>query len=102
MVANFADDAGIPGLAAKHTYKTYNMRNNVSRANTPNQGFPLIPVLLDGTPYSATLQVRSASGSYFRFGHGAGSDPRWLRMTNTDLTTASTFPGATLVVLRTQ
>ena len=102
MLANIADDAGIAGLAVKHTYKTYNMRNNVSRANTPNQGFPLVPVQLDASPYSATLQVRSASGSYFRFGHAAGSDPRWLRMTNTDLTTAATFTGETLVVLRTQ
>lgn len=102
MVANIADDANISGLAVKHTYKTYNMRNNVSRANTPNQGFPLIPVQIDATPFSATLQVRSASGSYFRFGHAAGADPRWLRMTNTDLTTAATFPGATLIVLRTQ
>lgn len=102
MVANIADDAGIPGLAVKHTYKTYNMRSNVPRANTPSQNFPLIPVQLDATPFSATLQVRSASGSYFRFVHAAGADPRWLRMTNTDLTTAATFPGATLIVLRTQ
>ena len=102
MVANIADDASIPGLAVKHTYKTYNMRSNVSRANSPSQGFPLIPLQLDATPFSATLQVRSASGSYFRFVHAAGADPRWLRMTNTDLTTAATFPGATLIVLRTQ
>jgi hypothetical protein len=102
MVANIADDAGIPGLAVKHTYKTYNMRSNVARANTPSQNFPLIPVQLDATPFSATLQVRSASGSYFRFVHAAGADPRWLRMTNTDQTTAATFPGATLIVLRTQ
>ena len=102
MVANAADDAGINGLAAKYTYKTYNMRNNLSRANAPNQGFPLVPTTFDSAPFSATLQVRSASGNYFRFTHPGGSPPRWLRMTNTDLTTAATFPGATLIVLRTQ
>jgi hypothetical protein len=102
MVANFADDAGIPGLAAKHTYRTYNMRSNLARVNSPSQTFPLVPTLLNASPFSATLQVRSASGAYFRFVQPAGGPSRIFRFTNSDLKTAATFSGATLVFLRTQ
>jgi hypothetical protein len=102
MVANFADDAGIPGVPEKNTYRTYNMRSNVSRVNAPSLSYPLNPPIISATNSSATLQVRSASAAYFRFTQPAGGPSRIFRFTNPDLTTAATFSGATLIVLRIQ
>ena len=102
MVANFADGLSIDGLDAKYSYKTYDLRNNVARANTNGQTYPLAVTLINASAFSAAgLQVRSASGAYFRFFQAAGT-PRTFRMTNTNLQTAATFTGATLIVLRTQ
>lgn len=102
MVANFADDVGTPGMSAKHTYRTYNMRNNVSRVNSPSQVFPLVPTVISSATSSHALQVRSASGAYFRFTQPAGGPSRIFRFTNVDMTTAATFSGATLIVMRIQ
>ena len=102
MVTNFADDAGIPGVNAKYTYRTYNMRSNVSRVNSPSQSFPLVPAVISSATSSNSLQVRSASGAYFRFTQPAGGPARIFRFTNVDGTTAATFSGATLIIMRTQ
>jgi hypothetical protein len=102
MVANAADDAGISGLAAKYTYKTYNMRSNVSRVNTPSQTYPLAITPLGSAPFSATLQVRSATGNYFGFTQPLNGPARTFRLTNSDGKTAATFVGGTLLLLRTQ
>ncbi|MGI9044445.1 MAG: Ig-like domain-containing protein [Gemmatimonadaceae bacterium] len=103
MVANAADDAGISGLAAKYTYRTYNMRSNVARVNNPTFSFPLLITSINTSSFTASpLQARSASGNYFRFSRAAGAPARLFRMTNTDLTTAATFSGATLIIIRTQ
>lgn len=103
MAANAADDAGISGLAAKYTYRTYNMRSNVARVNNPTFSFPLLITSINTSSFTANpLQARSASGNYFRFSRVAGAPARLFRMTNTDLTTAATFSGATFIIIRTQ
>ena len=103
MVANAADDAGISGLAAKYTYRTYNMRSNVARVNNPTFSYPLLITSINTSSFTANpLQARSASGNYFRFSRAAGAPARLFRMTNTDLTTAATFSGATFIIIRTQ
>ncbi|MGK2963003.1 MAG: Ig-like domain-containing protein [Gemmatimonadaceae bacterium] len=103
MAANAADDAGISGLAAKYTYRTYHMRSNVARVNTPSQTFPLLVTPITGPTFTANpLQARSGSGNYFRLSRVAGAPARLFRMTNADLTTAATFSGATFIIIRTQ
>ena len=104
LVANVADDAGIPNLATKYTYKTYNMRDAVRFAtSSSNPQFPLQPSPISGNGFAVTnVQVRSASGAYYTFARAAGALARSFRFLNNDLITAASFPGAALIVLRTQ
>ena len=106
MIANYADDNGIPGLQTKYTYKTYDMRDAVRHtvSNNPSlQVYPLNPVVISGTGFGlGNLTARSGSGNYFLFSRSAGGPARTFRYLNSDLTTAATFSGATFIVLRTQ
>jgi hypothetical protein len=104
LVANYADDLGIPNLPAKYTYKTYNMRDAVRGAsNSPNPIFPLSPTLISGSGFAVTgVSVRSGSGWYYSFFRGAGDAARSFRFLNNDLATAASFFGANLILLRTQ
>lgn len=103
MVANYADDLGITGLPVRYTYRTYNMRSNVARVNNQGQTYAILVNDVTGNSFSMTnLQARSASGNYFRLSRTAGAPARTFRMTNTDLVTAASFSGATLIVLRSQ
>jgi hypothetical protein len=104
LIANAADDAGIPNLATKYTYKTYNMRDAVRFAtNAPSPLYPLQPVPVNGSGFVVSnVQVRSASGAYFTFLRAAGALARSFRFLNSDLTTAASFTGASLILLRTQ
>jgi len=106
MIANYADDAGIPNLNAKYTYFTYDMRDNVRKilSNNPqNQVYPLAitPVSGSGVIISG-LQARSGSGSYFSFSRAPAGLARTFRMMSSDLTGAANFTGASLILLRTQ
>ena len=103
LVANFADDLGISGLATKYTYKTYNMRDAVSKATNGVPGYPLTTATINGSGFvAANLQARSASGNYFVFARAANGAARTFRFLNTDQTTAASFSGANFIVLRTQ
>lgn len=106
MVANYADDAGIPGLSSKYTYKTYDMRDNVRKiiSNNPaSQIYPLNPINITGSGFVTTnIIARSASGNYFTFSRAAGGSARTFRFLSNDLITAASFSGATFVILRTQ
>lgn len=104
MIANYADDAGINGLATKYTYKTYNMRNNLSNFRiVQSQTYPLLIRDIAGTGFlQQGLQARSASGNYFFFSRTAGTPARTFRFLNPDLSTAASFTGAALYFLRTQ
>jgi len=101
MVANYADDAGIPGLAAKHTYRSYNMRSIVSTI-TASRTYPLVVNPITGTGFVANLSARSASGNYFRVTKASGAPARSIRFLNSDGRTTASFTGATLYVLRIQ
>jgi hypothetical protein len=106
MVANYADDAGIPNLSSKYTYFTYDMRDNVRKVlsnNPANQVYPLAITPISGSGVAiAGIQARSGSGSYFSFSRGAGGQARTFRMMSNDLTGAANFTGASLILLRTQ
>ena len=104
LVANYADDLGVPNLAVKYTYKTYNMRDAVRAAsNDLNPVFPLNPVLISGSGFTTPLlNVRSGSGWYYAFFRSAGDQARSFRFLNSDLATAASYVGASLIILRTQ
>jgi hypothetical protein len=106
MIANYADDLGIPNLQTKYTYKTYNMRDAVRHvvSNQPSlQVYPLNPIVITGTGFGlGNLTARSGSGNYFTFSRADGGPARTFRFLNGDLTTAASFSGATFIVLRTQ
>lgn len=106
MVANYADDAGIPNLSSKYTYKAYDMRDNVRKivSNNPaSQIYPLLVTAITGTGVViSNLQALSGSGDYFSFSRVAAGLARTFRMLNNDLSTAASFTGATLILLRTQ
>ena len=103
MIANYADDAGIAGLPAKYTYKSYNMRSNMSASFiSPSRLYPLqINDITTNSFVAASVPALSGSGDYFRFTRAAAGPARTFRLLNTDGTAAS-FTGAVLYILRTQ
>jgi hypothetical protein len=106
MIANYADDAGVPNLPVKYSYKSYNMRDNVKKiisSNPAAQIYPLQPSVVTGSGVVISgLSARSTSGVYFQFSRGANGLARTFRMLSSDLASAANFTGATLIVLRTQ
>jgi hypothetical protein len=103
MIANYADDAGIPGLPDKYTYKSYNMRSNM-QAGFINQNrlYPLqINDITTTSVVASGMQALSGSGDYFRFSRVASGPARSFRLLNPDGTAAS-FTGASFFILRTQ
>jgi hypothetical protein len=102
LVANYADDAGVSGLPVKYTYKTYDMRNNVIPL-TNNGLYPLVINDIQGSGFvMSNVSVRSGSGNYYRFSRPQAGNARTFRFLNDDGTTAASFTGATLIVLRSQ
>jgi hypothetical protein len=102
LVANYADDTGIP-VASKYTYRVYNMRSNQGPITQPVGTYPLSITTITGASFnSGGLQVRSGTGSYFQISRGGGSVARTFRLLNDDGATAASFPGASLIFLRTQ
>jgi hypothetical protein len=102
LVANYADDTGIP-VATKYTYRVYNMRSQQGPITQPVGTYPLSITTITGASFnSGGLQVRSGTGSYFQISRGGGSVARTFRLLNDDATTAASFPGASLIFLRTQ
>ena len=103
MIANYADDAGIPGLAPQYSYKVYNMRN-IQQGLQINAGiYPLKVTPISGSGFVVTgLQARSGSGHYFFALRNAGSAARTYRFLNPDGVTAAAFTGATWIIVRTR
>ena len=62
MVANFVDNGGVPGLASRYTYSSWNIRNVEAAVN--DGAFPLVPAQIS-SGQSATGTAPSAGGSYF-------------------------------------
>ncbi|MEP6507475.1 MAG: hypothetical protein ABJC63_04545, partial [Gemmatimonadales bacterium] len=102
MVSLYADDAGIAGLPAKYSFKSYNLRSNTS-AITPSKQFPLQINDITGSGFvTNNQQARAGSGDYFRFSRTPAGPARTFRMLNTDGTTSASFTGASFFILRIQ
>ena len=101
MIANYADNLGVPGLSALYTYKVYDMR---SMLNSITSGvYPLKVTTVTGSGFVLTgLEARSGSGNYFFAPRNAGSPARTWRFLNSDGATAASFTGAAWIILRTR
>jgi hypothetical protein len=103
MVANYADNLGIPGLSTTYTYKVYDIRNNEQNLPSNFGLYPLKVNSVTGSGFVLTgLQARSGSGNYFFGPRNAGSPARSFRFLNPDGTTAASFSGANWIVVRTR
>jgi hypothetical protein len=103
MIANYADDGGIPGLSSLYSYKVYDMRN-IEKGLPSNAGlYPLEATPISGSGFVATgLQARSGSGNYFFALRNTGSLARTYRFLNPDGATAASFTGASWIIVRTR
>jgi Bacterial Ig-like domain (group 2) len=103
MIANYADDGGIPGLSSLYSYKVYDMRN-IEKGLPSNAGlYPLKITNISGSGFVVTsLQARSGSGNYFFALRNTGSLARTYRFLNADGATAASFTGASWIVVRTR
>lgn len=103
MIANYADDAGIPGLSSLYSYKVYDMRN-IEKGLPSNAGlYPLEVTPISGSGVVVTsLQARSGSGNYFFALRNTGSLARTYRFLNPDGATAASFTGASWIIVRTR
>ena len=101
LIANYADNFGIPNLNSLYTYKVYDMRSIESALNNGN--YPLKVTAITGPSFAASGQrARSGSGNYFSIVRPQGVPARTFRFLNTDGTTAASFTGASWVILRTR
>ncbi|MEO7501022.1 MAG: Ig-like domain-containing protein [Gemmatimonadaceae bacterium] len=99
MIANYADNVGIPGLSALYSYKVYNMRSQLTSI-TAGQ-YPLKVTTVSGSGFVLTgLEARSGSGNYFFAQQNSGSPARTWRFLNSDGATAASFTGAAWIILR--
>jgi hypothetical protein len=103
MIANYADDGGIPGLSSLNSYKVYDMRN-IEKGLPSNAGlYPLEVTNISGSGFVVTnLQARSGSGNYFFALRNTGSAARTYRFLNPDGATAASFTGASWIIVRTR
>lgn len=103
MIANYADDAGIPGLSSLYSYKVYDMRNIQQGILSSAGPYPLKVTNISGSGFVVTgLQARSGSGNYFFALRNTGSLARTYRFLNPDGATAASFTGASWIIVRTR
>jgi hypothetical protein len=103
LIANYADNLGIPNLNSLYTYKVYDMRSNESALPASGGVYPLKLNTITSASYAASnLKARSGSGNYFFISRPLGTAARTFRFLNPDGVTAASFTGASWVLLRTR
>lgn len=96
LVANYADNLGIPNLAPQFQYASWDMRDILSAANSNT--FPLRVQALTGTQGG---QAISGSGNYYTYDRPAQSGPVTLQLRNVQ-GQPLTLPDARVWILRTR
>ncbi|MGH7665113.1 MAG: hypothetical protein ACRENI_12605 [Gemmatimonadaceae bacterium] len=96
MVANYADDFGIPGLSERYTYRSWDMRDAEKAIN--NEVYPLVPLRITETSPAVTITPISATGEYFLVDGDVADVFRVFSQARERLT----YPDARVFVLRTQ
>jgi hypothetical protein len=104
LIANYADNFGIPNLNPLYTFKVYDMRSNELAIPANSNTYPLKITNISGTNFAQTgLQARSGGGAnYFFIARGTGTPARTFRFLNADGQTAASFTGANWILLRTR
>ena len=97
LVANYADNLGIPGLASVHTYPSWNMRDAVSNAVRTSYPLAVTTLVVGGTQANT---VRSGSGWYYKLQLEAGAPRTSLSLQNSS--GRAGYPNARLILLRQQ
>ncbi|MFL5575871.1 MAG: hypothetical protein ACJ79S_07895 [Gemmatimonadaceae bacterium] len=109
MVANFADDRGVPDLDARYEYGTWDMRGAVRGAAGGDP--PRVNPLATGAPPSTgcvssagassyVCESRSGAAAYFRVSSDAALAGLAVRLVDASDTTRAVFPEARLFVMR--
>jgi hypothetical protein len=107
LVSMYADHLGITGLDAKYQYRSYNFRSVMP---------PVAKVVLSQSVATYPLRIqsigsgsdnisainRSGTGSYFRLTVAAGAGAKNVKILDTSGTTAASFTGEHVYVLRVQ
>ncbi len=70
LTANYADNRGIPNLAVRYTYISWDMPNILAAANNNTP-----PLLVNTFPGTYTSQALSGSGNYYLYQRPANSGP---------------------------
>jgi hypothetical protein len=96
LIANYADNLNIPGLDARYSYTSWNMRDAV--AGTVGGNYPL-RVQTPGAPLTTTAQ--SGSGVYFLSARAPSAPPATFRMLSQSGGSVG-FAAARVYVVRTQ
>lgn len=94
LIANYADNLNVPGLDARYSYTSWNMRDAV--AGTVGGNYPL-RVDTPGAPVVTTAQ--SGSGVYFLSNRSPGQPPATFRMRDQSGGNVG-FPGARVYIVR--
>ena len=105
LVSMYSDHQGIPGLAAKYQYKSYNFQSvmpPVAKAVLSQQDatYPLA-VQVIGSGSTISTMNHSGSGTYYLLPVPAGSGTKTVRIQDGSGADAN-FPGEHVYVLRTQ
>ena len=97
LIANYADNLGIPNLDARYSYTSWNMRDAISGARQAGT-YPL-PTPAPGV--SVTTTAQSGSGVYFLAPRTIGAPASTFRMLDPGGGNV-TFDGARVYVVRVQ
>ena len=107
LMSMYADHLGIVGLDAKYQYRSYNFRSvmpPVAKA-VLSQSVATYPLVVrsvgSGTDNIAATNI-SGTGSYFRLTVAAGAGAKNVKILDTSGTTAASFTGEHVYVLRVQ
>lgn len=96
LVANYADDLGIPNLEQRYSYTSWDMRDILTAFD--GEEYPLLVTPFPGTHGS---QAISGSGNYYLYARPASSGPVTLQL-RTVQGQPLTSPNARVWILRTQ
>lgn len=96
LVSAFTDDVTIPGINARYTLPSWNLREAMTRYNNGNH-----PLLVSALPGQIVTQSLSGSGNYFRLTRAAASPQTKFQMTASGGSPVS-FDGARIYVVRIQ
>ncbi|HEX4628247.1 MAG TPA: hypothetical protein VH137_05590, partial [Gemmatimonadales bacterium] len=98
MVALYADGLGIPGLASRYTFSSWNFRDAESQGGASSYPLLVTPLAAGG---SVATQALPGSGNYFARASGPPTPAGVFRLLASGNQLVS-FPGARLYILRVQ